>query len=84
MILLLLFFSQVSAQKTECIFCSAKFIDGIGIIDGDASCFEGFFLMFFLVYIEKIKEPRNLTQLGEQFAGLKSQSILGIMSLMFT
>jgi len=39
--LLLLFFIQVSAQKTECIFCSAKFIDGIGIIDGDASCFEG-------------------------------------------
>merc|ERR1711868_322675 len=38
---LLLFFIQVSAQKTECIFCSAKFIDGIGTIDGDTSCFEG-------------------------------------------
>ena len=51
--LFFLFSTQVFAQKTECIFCSAKYIDGIGIIDGDASCFEGFLLFFFLTYIEK-------------------------------
>ena len=39
--LLFLFFIQVFAQKSECISCSAKYIDGIGVIDGDVNCFDG-------------------------------------------
>ena len=38
---LFLFFTQVFAQKIECITCSASYVDGDGIVDGDASCFEG-------------------------------------------
>ena len=75
-----LFFTQVFAQKSECLFCSATYIDGIGVIDGDTSCFEGSYKktsFVSLLNLEKIKGLGKATKLGEKYVDLKFQNIHG-------
>ena len=77
---LFLFFTQVFAQKTECITCSASYVDGDGIVDGDASCFEGI-SFFLLTWVEKQNQGLlNLIQPGVTFVGLKFQNFHGTMN----